>query len=668
MKNSFFLFLFLFGLFCAGTVQAQSDNIGSIHWILSDSELTLSGTGEIPNSFFGNSSFELINKDNVKSVVITEGISGISDFVFVSNNITSITIPASVTDIDANAFRLCKGLNTILVNEANTDYYSEDGVLFNQDKTLVIFPEGKAGAYTVPDGVKIIGENAFWLCQKLTSVTIPQSVIAIELYAFTESSITSVTINGSSLISIGEAAFDSCTELTSINIPASVTNIGDFAFWECKQLSSITLPASVIQIGIGAFTGCEEMTSITVDAGNTVYSSADGVLFDNTKTTLIRFPEGKAGKYVIPEPVKIIENAAFYNCNHLTSVTIPASVTTIYNYAFANCNNLSLVVNLKPSPQPISNDVFSAIDLSACTLRVPDVGVYEGTPVWDKFGVFKPLDFRITLNMKEICLMTDATATLSATISGDEFSPNIIVWESSQPTVASVDKTGKVTALKAGFTEITASAYDSIALCTVTVLQPGKSSIGGTVDNAGSGNTRVNLYVKTDDPGLTKRGIIGGYVLLATTVPNGNGEYSFDDLPEGSYQIEVVYEDFDPEATEALELSADETLTDIDFIIDEEEGKVIVKADIPTGKGEIIDTGANVTVYPNPFTDMLHISVETWRAASLHVINTAGMIVHTQTITNPDETIQLGHLPAGMYFIRIGNGGMVKTVKAIKIQ
>ena len=666
MKKIFILLLS--GLFFAGTVQAQiSDNIGSIFWTLVDNELTLSGTGEIPNSFFGYTSFDKINKDDVKSVVINEGITSIKDFVFVSYNITSVTIPASVTMIDVNAFKKCEGLTTIKVNASNPLYYFEDGVLFKHDDTLFTYPEGKTGAYSVPDGVKIIGENAFWLCQKVTSVTISPTVTTIEEYAFANSSISSVTINGTGLTKINEGAFDSCADMVSINIPTSVTFIGDYAFWGCEILTSITIPALVTHIGYGIVRDCDAMTSISVADGNTVYSSVDGVLFDKTKTTLIEFPGGKSGKYLIPEKVEKIENMAFYNCKKLTSVTIPASVTTINDNAFAECKYLSSVVNLRTVPQTISDDVFAGVNLSACTLQVPDAKAYRDDPEWGKFGTIKPLEVKITLNLKEICLLIDATSTLIATVESDEITSNTVVWESSYPTVASVDITGKVTALKTGSTEITATAYGSSAKCSVTVMQPGNSSIVGTVDNPGGGKVRVNLYINTNDPGQTKRGIIGGYVLLATTIPNENGEYSFDDLPEGSYQVELVYEDSEAEATEALELSDNETLTDIDFSIKDGVISVFDPPIDPTTRTED-NLDAGMVVYPNPFTDAVRITVETWRAASMciQVISAAGVIVHTQTIASPDETIHLGHLAAGMYILRMENGKTVKTVKIIK--
>ena len=665
MKKLFILFLS--GLFCVGTVQPQTGDVGPIHWMLNGNELILSGTGDVPDNFFGSTSFISINKEDVESVLIDEGITGIGSFAFVSANITSITLPSSLTTIDVHAFRRCKGLISLSVNTNNPVYYSDDGVLINHASfTLVAYPSGRTGDYTVPDEVKIIGGYAFWECQKLISVHIPQSVITIEEAAFMETGLVSVTINGNTLTTIGGSAFDTCIDLTSINIPASVTQIGDFAFWGCMQLSAITIPASVTIIGYSAFAECNKMIFILVDEDNANYSSADGVLFDKTKTTLICYPSGKSGKYVIPESVNDVESTAFYYCQELTSVTIPASVTSIGNYAFAYCNNLSVIVNLNPEPITILSETFLGIDLSVCTLRVPDVASYETDAGWNGFGNIGPLEVSLDLDMTEVCLLTGATATLIANVTGDVDFPTI-VWDSSIQAIATVDNTGKVTALSPGLTVMSASAFGSVAYCTVTVIQPGKSSITGNVNNPGNGAVRVNLYINMADHGTTKRAIIGGYVLLASTVPNGNGAYSFENLPEGYYQIEVVTETYDSDATEALLLSEDEILEAIDFIV--EEDKIIYVADIPTGTKELTDVGASIIIYPNPFTDMVRIagaSAETLHATSLQVINAAGAIVHTQFISGTDETIHLGRLSAGVYIIRLESGGEVKTLKIIK--
>ena len=125
------------------------------------------------------------------------------------DNLTSITIPNSVTSIGDDAFEDCNNLASITVNSNNNNYSSQDGVLFNKNKTTLIqYPMGNTRtSYTIPNSVTSIGSHAFYDCNNLTSVTIPNSVT-----------------------SIGGYAFYSCDNLTSITIPNSVTSIGDHAF------------------------------------------------------------------------------------------------------------------------------------------------------------------------------------------------------------------------------------------------------------------------------------------------------------------------------------------------------------------------------------------------------------------------------------------------------
>ncbi len=141
---------------------------------------------------------------------------------------------------------------------------------------------------------------------------------------------------------IGSSAFRNCTGLTSITIPNSVTSIGKEAFQGCTGLTSITIPNSVTAIGTGAFSNCSNLTEILVEEGNTAYTSIEGVLFSNEKTTLVAYPAAKAPDYEIPNSVSAIGDYAFSECVGLTSVTIPNSVTAIGDYAFY-CSGLTSI-------------------------------------------------------------------------------------------------------------------------------------------------------------------------------------------------------------------------------------------------------------------------------------------------------------------------------------
>ena len=342
-------------------------------------------------------------------------ITGVGRDAFWGTSITSVGIPASITNID-RSFNDCLNLTEINVASDNTSYASENGVLFNKDKTtLLCCPAGKNGDYIIPSTVTVIAERGFRKCAGLTSVEIPDGVTSIGEFAFGRcsgltsiklpeslktiettmlagcSNLASVTF-GSQIETIGEFAFQSCDSLTTITIPRTVKSVLRGAFFQCSGLESIYIPNSVTTVEQWTFRDCSELTiyceasskpsgwhSAWNDSycpvvwgysGNNEETPASDFTFkiiDDNSAEVTGYT-GTDTAITIPQKVVIngdeytvtsIGNQAFEGNNKLTTVIIPNTVTTIGDNAFSGCTELDSIV-IPNSVENISSTAFVA--------------------------------------------------------------------------------------------------------------------------------------------------------------------------------------------------------------------------------------------------------------------------------------------------------------------
>ena len=304
----------------------------------------------IPNSVTTIGYRAFSSCDNLTNVTIPDSITTIGDYAFGwSTNLTSITIPDAVTTIGYAAFYDCLALTSVHITDLtawcniNFDSYASNPLGYAHN----LYLNGDlVTELVIPDGVTRIPDFAFGSCTNLTSVTIPDSVTAIGVSAFNDCTNLTSIIMPDSVTSIGAGAFYDCANLTSIKIPNLVTTIEEDTFWYCSSLTSVTIPDSVVAINDNAFYGCFNLTSVYIsDAGAWCH-----IAFDDEESNPLLYAENfyliKNGEaelitdLILPNSVTSIGDYTFLGCQSLTSITIPDTVTTIGKYAFRECRNL----------------------------------------------------------------------------------------------------------------------------------------------------------------------------------------------------------------------------------------------------------------------------------------------------------------------------------------
>ena len=326
----------------------------------------------IPNSVteIGISTFE--NCTNLEYMTMPNSVTSIGSSAFYGcSSLTSINIPGGVTRIWSDAFEGCSSLTSITIPDSVTSI-GYDAFEDCSSLTSINIPDGVTELYgsvfdhcssltsiTIPDSVTSIGYDAFRCCSSLKNINIPNSVTSIGDSAFYGcSSLTSINIPDG-VTSIGNWTFEDCSSLTSITIPDSVTSIGFRAFEGCSSLTSITIPDSVTSIDNDAFRGCTSLTSITIP--NSVTSIGDGAFRCCSSLTSINIPDG----------VTSIGSSAFEGCSSLTSINIPDGVTSIGSSAFEGCSSLTSI-NIPDGVTSIGNGTFDHCS-SLTSINIPDI-------------------------------------------------------------------------------------------------------------------------------------------------------------------------------------------------------------------------------------------------------------------------------------------------------
>ncbi len=256
---------------------------------------------------------QAVKDDMPTALVLNAGTKGIAAGAFAGQeNWATISIPDSVFSIGQEAF---EGTAWLDAQPEGVVYAGKVAYTYKQIPVDTAAQNDEPANITITllAGTKGIAAGAFAGLTNLISIVLPAG-----------------------LMMIGDSAFVYCIGLTSVSIPDSVTTIGWTVFSYCVNLYSVSIGIGVNTIGYIPFAYCEDLEQISVAAANPYFMSLDGVLLNKTGTSLIQYPCGKPGEYVIPAGVERICAGAFAT-GTMTAITIPDSVTSIGYSAFAAC-------------------------------------------------------------------------------------------------------------------------------------------------------------------------------------------------------------------------------------------------------------------------------------------------------------------------------------------
>ena len=289
----------------------------------------------------GESAFK---NDNLSEIILPDTLMKIETKAFLAcTNLISLSIPASVTEIQANAFP--ESLSNLTVDPNNPVYEMVDGVLFDKmTHTLVWYPKQKnEQSYNVPDGTIAIMDTAFSGNESLCKIKLPDS-----------------------LESIGESAFRDCKSLSEVAIPVGISSIPNYAFYGCTSLENVAFPEGLTEVGLCAFSYCalqelalpssiESVMDLAFSANNFKAVTMSAQIEWNSSV----FSECSHLQSVIVESgITLIPFSMFSDCSALTEVILPDGLTKIDAFAFSNCPALKQMI-IPASVTEIDSSAFS---------------------------------------------------------------------------------------------------------------------------------------------------------------------------------------------------------------------------------------------------------------------------------------------------------------------
>lgn len=511
---------------------------------------------------------------NLNNVTFEEGTAEMASMLFAAcDGLTEITIPDTVTVIESQAFELCSNLEKVIIPDSVTEI---DGWAFNSCTSLenIIIPDSVTfiGNYSFEDCSALksvefknpntkIGERVFSNCSSLASVKLPENLTSIPEYTFNGCKLLADINLPATLRSIGSYAFYNCDALTELTVPGNVWQIGSYAFYDCDSITKAVIPDSVTSLGSYAFYSCDKLAEIDFGIGLTaIPDSAFRQIPALTKVILPRFAttvaanafaeDTKLREVTIPSTVTSIQTNSFSYPTKLTVYGIAGSYAeqhakerkmtfvavdgtkvdsiafkqSVYEFSASGSGSYfipEMEILPKESVEPItftsSDESIATVNNGRVTFKGYGTATITATTASGKTAACTVKINRavsgVRLDYSKLSLKTGETAALTATVYPSNAANKAVKWISSAPDVASVDQTGKITALKPGITTITVETEDGgyTATCNVTVIDSSIVSVTGvklsaTVAELTIGNSK-QLTAAISPTNATNKGV-----------------------------------------------------------------------------------------------------------------------------------------------------------------